>query len=67
MAIFSAAPLASKIFPSTAPRQRIKANPPNVLPTPFSIDFTNSCAGIPNNKPAVMATINNDKKGFIFL
>ena len=67
-AIFSAAPLTSKIFPSTAPRQMIKARPPppKVLPTPASMDFNKASGCMPSNKPATMATMSRDKKGLIF-
>lgn len=66
-AIFSAAPLSSKIFPSTAPRQIINASPPRVLPTPASIDFNSAAGCIPRHSPDKMATISNEINGLTFL
>ena len=64
--IFFAAPLDSSIFPRIAPRQRIRARPESVLPTPFSIDLIISIGFIPRNNPVRIATRRSDKKGLTF-
>jgi hypothetical protein len=65
-AICSAAPLISRNLPRTAPKQIINARPPNVLPTPFSMDANTANGCMPIKKPVKIETINSDKKGLIF-
>jgi len=50
-----------------APGQRIRANPPKVLPTPFSIDLSRSAGGMPRHNPVAIATMSREIKGLIFL
>jgi len=66
VAIFSAAPVTSSTLPNMAPRQIIKATDPIVLPTPFSIDLSKSSGLSPSKRPAIIETINKDKKWTYF-
>jgi len=62
-----AAPLSSNIFPRIAPKQMINITSPSVLPTPAFTAYNNESGCIPNARPASNATINNERKGLIFL
>ena len=56
VAIRCAAPVSEISLPNMAPKPRIIASPPSVLPIPFCIECRTSCASIPSANPTTAAT-----------
>ena len=56
VAIRCAAPVSEISLPNMAPKPRIIASPPSVLPIPFCIECRTACASIPSANPTTAAT-----------